>query len=659
MTAECPRYVTTLTGVVGAAAVMDSRARYDKSIGIHRWTKRWSILNFVDGLGVSGNVASNCGTGTVARFGLVIYAGGSLCWILAGLVLYYCVALKLAHVGEQRAAMWCRRMLAWGAFLGLFAFSVWVVPRVAGNSLNSEHLAWLSRLAGLAAIGASLPGLVLPAVAVAAMLRAARTVERDVAEGGVCMKERGVALQATRWCRVCAASAGMSCGMTLVRIGALGGSLVEQTMAWRAIYTGMCALDAVANLACALMMAGFVGPRLLSREVEIRLQVAGQILRERRERDVEELAAAAEYLQILDEAPVPEEMCARLHDFEVRMSEPDVTNAAGLFKEYKAVAAESHEHAMQLMGKCIHAYTLMPSRWTFLTSVPSLKASTCHQERPAIDDSRSDRRAGVVAALRSVLRSVAPSLTASTHHEERPAIHNFRCDRRAAVDAYFEDLYAAMTASEMAFHETFERALAEFSRADTPGEIGLAGEDFPFLLHRACKPAVRRGPLKEKKRAREKLAAKPGSETAWPPLASEILDLVRTSVLFEDAYELVAFLAHLKRRFEVVRVKNHFEGFGVDEPVKFRNVNTNLAFKHGGRRLVAEAQLHLKATYMVNKMDHAAYEVIRATNVAEVCGPPWKWAQQPPALPLARTSSTRVSRRKVSRRSIRMSLTIP
>jgi hypothetical protein len=277
------------------------------------------------------------------------------------------------------------------------------------------------------------------------------------------------------------------------------------------------------------------------------------------------------------------------------MSKPDVTNAVVLFKEYTAAASESHERAMQLMGKCIHAYTLMPSRWSFLTSLQSFKASDCHQEY-----------------------SSTPAL---------PHSLSLSCDRRAAVDAYFEDLYAAAAASDIHFHETFEQAMAEFNRAERPEEIDLAPEEFPFMLHRAGKPEVRRGPLKAKKRAQEKVETKLGSETAWPPRASEVLDLVRTTALFEDAYQLVAFLAHLKKRITVVRVKNQFEGFDVADPARFRNVNTNVAFNHGGRRVVVEAQLHLKALYTAQETNHAAYEVIRAVEPSEVCGPLVKWTR--------------------------------
>ena len=69
------------------------------------------------------------------------------------------------------------------------------------------------------------------------------------------------------------------------------------------------------------------------------------------------------------------------------------------------------------------------------------------------------------------------------------------------------------------------------------------------------------------------------------------MDVACRSVLFEDAYELVAFLELLRRRFDVVRVKNRFQDFDPEAPGEFRNVLTNVSVVHRGRPFVAEVQL--------------------------------------------------------------------
>ena len=56
--------------------------------------------------------------------------------------------------------------------------------------------------------------------------------------------------------------------------------------------------------------------------------------------------------------------------------------------------------------------------------------------------------------------------------------------------------------------------------------------------------------------------------TTWPPLASELLDLIRTTVLFDDAYDLATFLEFMKLRYEVVRVVNRFADIEVPAQIR-------------------------------------------------------------------------------------------
>ena len=56
----------------------------------------------------------------------------------------------------------------------------------------------------------------------------------------------------------------------------------------------------------------------------------------------------------------------------------------------------------------------------------------------------------------------------------------------------------------------------------------------------------------------DKFAAKEGGLTRWPPVAAELKDIVRATLLCSDPFQLVVCLAVLEQHFEPVRVANRF-----------------------------------------------------------------------------------------------------
>lgn len=156
--------------------------------------------------------------------------------------------------------------------------------------------------------------------------------------------------------------------------------------------------------------------------------------------------------------------------------------------------------------------------------------------------------------------------------------------------------------------------------------------------------------MKTHDRAKAKFMGWPGGADTWPPLAAELGDLIRGTVLFEDPYELVTFLRFMQMKYKVGRVANRFENFDPAQTNAFRNVNTNLIFEHGEERIVVEIQLHLRALYYSAKKIHSAYEVVRCQTVAELVEQEYKWAPidgskptapktEPPAEPVVKTQA--------------------
>ena len=132
--------------------------------------------------------------------------------------------------------------------------------------------------------------------------------------------------------------------------------------------------------------------------------------------------------------------------------------------------------------------------------------------------------------------------------------------------------------------------------------------------------------IKRKDRAKAKYQGwrKPGEEPSWPPLAAEVTDLLRSTLLFDDPYDLVGCLEHFKRRFgRLCRVSNRFNNFSarMKKCVEARQslvestlsgplfVNTNWKWEFKGRPIVVEIQLHLRGPYVSMKHLHTLYEV--------------------------------------------------
>ena len=87
----------------------------------------------------------------------------------------------------------------------------------------------------------------------------------------------------------------------------------------------------------------------------------------------------------------------------------------------------------------------------------------------------------------------------------------------------------------------------------------------------------------------------------WPPLAAEVTDIVRATVLFDCPYELACFSAYLVNTWDVVKVKNYFRqaaASGVAAVQIVPRIHSTCAVYLGDTRCIVEVQLHLRTTYV-------------------------------------------------------------
>jgi len=113
--------------------------------------------------------------------------------------------------------------------------------------------------------------------------------------------------------------------------------------------------------------------------------------------------------------------------------------------------------------------------------------------------------------------------------------------------------------------------------------------------------------LKGRERAAEKIASDYGGD------ASKVLDLARSSVVFDHADDVYRALDKLQEEFKVVRVKDRLTAPGPDG---YRDVLVNLEMPNGH---IVEMQLHLDSVLRVkDSVGHALYSEVREIEAAAV-----------------------------------------
>lgn len=107
--------------------------------------------------------------------------------------------------------------------------------------------------------------------------------------------------------------------------------------------------------------------------------------------------------------------------------------------------------------------------------------------------------------------------------------------------------------------------------------------------------------LKDLRTAQEKVKREYGDET------SKIVDLVRSTIVYEDVTALVKAMPQIQSQFTIVRLKNKFMNV---TPSGYRDINMNVQFSNGH---IGELQLNIKEVLALKEAQHKdVYEVERA-----------------------------------------------
>ena len=202
----------------------------------------------------------------------------------------------------------------------------------------------------------------------------------------------------------------------------------------------------------------------------------------------------------------------------------------------------------------------------------------------------------------------------------------------SAVQDCFEEVYSRAAQANAGFHKRMSDLVVRFRAARTATDLGLDQARHPLLLR--CDwgklPDYITGPMKTKERARAKYLGWPDGVKQWPPAPLELTDIVRGTVVFDDPFEMVTFVAYLALHFKLVRIANRFEGLqyardGEETQAVVRFVLCKVLLSEVALPVVAEVQLHFRFLHAAAKEMHNAYEVARAVYPEELLESPPKW----------------------------------
>ena len=281
----------------------------------------------------------------------------------------------------------------------------------------------------------------------------------------------------------------------------------------------------------------------------------------------------------------------------------EIGGPTDLFEGYRSQCTQEVRRLTLAQKKLLQTYAQLASRWRPLADLKSFE-----------DKENGTQRVG------SEISSVPPA------------------NLESAIMGCFEEVYSRSSKVNAAYHKRMRSLVARFKAARTARDIGLDQLVYPLLLHRSTTTKMTRsddesdyvpGALKNKQRARDEFLEWPDGLTQWPPAPLEMTDFVTGTVVFDDPYEIVTFLAYLQMHFKVVRIENRFEGLELiedEEPQPaFRNVFCKLLFIKEGLVVVTELQLHFRLLHESAKEMREIYEVMHAASPDELLHQPPKW----------------------------------
>ena len=268
-----------------------------------------------------------------------------------------------------------------------------------------------------------------------------------------------------------------------------------------------------------------------------------------------------------------------------------------------------------LMGKCTDKYRTLTDRWAYLMNIEWIAPpGPVRQTVPFWYEAL--RGAPPAAKPQDMREWCRQSVDLDAAFNPFPG-----CD---ADEAYIRYLF--VTAQWVDFkHQAIMRQLVKrFNAATFPAELGLDEEAWPLLLvndHAVGEKAQHRaGPVKSRTRSEDKVKNDYADRPA--PAAASLIDLCRSTVVFDDPYALAAFLAFMRHLgLDIIRVKNKFSDLA--EPGaenRYRDVLMN--WRVAGH--VCETQLALADLSQIKKEIHKYYEIQRAQFFTEVVQPMFK-----------------------------------
>ena len=272
----------------------------------------------------------------------------------------------------------------------------------------------------------------------------------------------------------------------------------------------------------------------------------------------------------------------------------EIGGPTDLFEGYRSQCTQEVRRLTLAQKQLLQTYAQLASRWRPLADLKSFE-----------DKENGTQRSGME------ISSVPPTNLESASME------------------FFEDVYSRSASVNAAYHERMSSLVARFRAARTARDIGLDQSVYPLFLRRSRPPDYIPGPLKIKKRARADFLGRPDVLKQWPPAALELTDIVSGTVVFDDPYEIVTFLAYLELHFKVVGIANGFEGLKLiedEEPQRvFRNVLCKVLFTKEGLAVVTELQLHFRLLHEAAKAMDTVFGVMRSASPEELLKKPPQW----------------------------------
>ena len=334
----------------------------------------------------------------------------------------------------------------------------------------------------------------------------------------------------------------------------------------------------------------------------------------------EAFLAAKNAVSAAPDAAAREELRRALADMYVGFSgggtrDAIVESVMRSFEKARLTSDGQLDRLKALMGKCTDKYRTLTDRWTYLmniewTAPPGPVTQTVPFWYEAL------RGAPPAAKPQDMREWCRQAVDLDAAFNPFPG-----CD---ADEAYIRYLFVEAQWVDFKHQAIMRQLVKRFNAATFPAELGLDEEAWPLSLvndHAVGEKAQHRaGPVKSRTRSEDKVKNDYADRPA--PAAASLIDLCRSTVVFDDPYALAAFLAFMRHLgLDIIRVKNKFSDLA--EPGaenRYRDVLMN--WRVAGH--VCETQLALADLSQIKKEIHKYYEIQRAQFFTEVVQPMFK-----------------------------------